>query len=233
MTINIDSMPAAILPVPPPPVVLPAPRGLVAPPAAPQPQPDPSPQDGADETAPTPLPPPSRPPLPRPLGAPPSPLPLFLEREYADHDMSFAYAMQHIFMTVYSYRYFNLQPHRPEALIELSSMHKVRFTAYGRSTEWHGSWRLNADGGMHIRFHYMGEEAYAPRTLHMWTPPGLNTLISKQDAPYPVMMVPGQAQIVPQPPILHADEPPLGFVGDNNVNDEWAVAVVRWLHRHT
>ena len=142
--------------------------------------------------------------------------------------MSFGYAMQHIVMTVYSYRYFNLQPHRPEALIELSSMYKVRFTAYGRTAEWHGTWRLTADGGMHIRFHYLGEEAYALRTLHMWTPPGLNFLISRQDTPYPVVMVPGQAVLMPQPPIAHADEPPLGFHADN-VDEQWAVSFVRWL----
>ena len=109
-------------------------------------------------------------------------------------------------MTVWSYRYFNVQPHRPEATIELNSLHQVRFSSHGRSSDWHGHWS-NGDGFMIVCFHYLGEEASSRRVLDLWSPAGTHILISKQNGPYPVVMVPVCARLLPLPLVAHAAAP--------------------------
>ena len=81
---------------------------------------------------------------------------------------------------------------------------------------------------MHVRFHYLGEEAHSPRLLEMWMPEGMRVLISRQDGPYPVVMQPFQAYVMPQPPIAHADSPPMGF-DDDDVQESWAAGFIAWM----
>ena len=92
-------------------------------------------------------------------------------------------------MRIYGYRYFNLQPHRDEARIELSDRHRVRFITTTSDSEFHGSWRRDENHFLRLNFHYCGDDADIIRHLVMWNPANTEILISRQSRPYPVVML--------------------------------------------